>query len=168
MSDKNLRTIIGVFVMFSLAGCSDSNSSSSNKPSEYDQIRTAIEQKNGNADTMKICTNAMGFHAKAVDAVNAGGFQRAYDLANKGLALADGCEPDNFQGLTKGMLLSDRAFAEHHLPQGSARTDFNQANQLLVACQTDPDFYGKETAANCETQEQNNIQAETNWEIYGN
>jgi hypothetical protein len=58
-----------------------------------------------------------------------------------------------------------KGLAEHHLSQGDSRTDLNQANTLLVECQTQPDLYGTKTGASCETQEQYNISAQTNWDM---
>jgi hypothetical protein len=89
----------------------------------------------------------------------------AYADAVKGLAVNEQCDDDDQQVINKGYLLSMKAFAEHYLPNGDAGTDFNQANSLLVECQTRPGIYGTHTGAECETQEKNNISQETNWEL---
>jgi hypothetical protein len=102
---------------------------------------------------------------QAASAINSNEYQRTYDLATKGLAIVDQCTNDDDVLLNKAYLLSFKGLAEHSLPEGDSRTDLNQANQLLVECQTNPDFYGTHTAAQCKTQEQYNIQAQTNWDI---
>ena len=91
-----------------------------------------------------------------------------YALAVKGLAVNARCDDDHDQMVNKAFMLSFKAYAEHYLPHGDSRTDFNQANQLLVECQTTPGIYGTHLAAQCETQEQNNIKTTTNWDIYDN
>ena len=106
----------------------------------------------------------------SVKAYKAGDYQAAYTAATKGLQFIEtSCEDEagnpHVQYVAKGMLLSFKGLAEHHLPQGDARTDLNQANSLLVECQTEPGIYGTHEAAVCESQEQNNISATTNWEM---
>ena len=98
-------------------------------------------------------------------AYKASEYRTAKTIADKGLAAASSCMNDDAVMVRKGYLLSIRAFAEHNLPDGDARTDFNQANQLLVECQTR--LYGTKTAAECESQEQNNIHAQTTWDVDG-
>jgi hypothetical protein len=92
-------------------------------------------------------------------------YQAAYDDAVSGLNHNDNCSYDDAEMVNKGYLLSIKALAEHHLSSGDSQTDLNQANQLLVECQTQPGLYGTSTAASCETQEQNNISQQTNWEM---
>jgi zinc ribbon protein len=120
------------------------------------------EQSTPDADP---CESATQFEKKAVAAVNAGDYEQAYDYAGQGIDENGGCDDDNSSLVNSGYLLSMKGLAEHYLPQGDSRTDLNQANQLLVECQTNPDLYGTATAAGCETQEQNNISAMTNWEM---
>jgi hypothetical protein len=100
-------------------------------------------------------------------------WQKAYRASSKGInyienSCPSGATNPDVQYVTKGYLLSYKAFAEHHLPQGDSRTDLNEANQLLVECQTEPGIYGTHEAAECESQEQNNITAQTKWDVYGN
>jgi hypothetical protein len=94
--------------------------------------------------------------------------QTAYDASVKGLAANDQCTDEDSHLGDEGYLLSMKALAEHYFSGGDARTDFNQANALLVECQTRPRLYGTRVGASCETQEQNNIQAQTNWEMESN
>lgn len=92
-------------------------------------------------------------------------YRRAYDAAVSGLTANEKCADDTDRLINEGYLLSMKGMAEHHLAIGDWRTDFNQANQLLVECQTKPGLYGTHVAASCETQEHYNISAETNWDI---
>jgi hypothetical protein len=92
--------------------------------------------------------------------------QAQYDSAISGLIWLDRCDGDDDQKtVMKGYLLSMKAYAEHDLGEGDYQTDFNEANQLLVECQTTPGIYGTHEAAECETQENYNIRATTNWEM---
>ena len=90
---------------------------------------------------------------------------RQYAAAVSGLAANARCDDEVDHLLNDGYLLSMKAMAEHHLSQGDWRTDFNQANQLLVQCQTKPGLYGTRIAAQCQTQEHYNISAETHWDM---
>jgi len=67
--------------------------------------------------------------------------------------------------LAECYLLSFKATAGHSLGSGDWRTDFNQANALLVECQSTPGLYGTRVGARCETQEHSNISWETNWDM---
>jgi hypothetical protein len=91
--------------------------------------------------------------------------RRSYAAAVAGLAANERCSDAESRLVNQGYLLSMKAFAEHDLGTGDWRTDMNQANALLVSCQTEPDLYGTKIGASCETQEQYNIRATTNWEI---
>jgi hypothetical protein len=75
------------------------------------------------------------------------------------------CGNDDDNLLNKAYLMSFKALSEHYLSSGDSATDLNQANALLVECQTHPGFYGTHTGAQCETQENNNIRTQTNWEM---
>ena len=96
---------------------------------------------------------------------NASAYKAAYADAVKGLAVNKNCESDRIATFNKGFLLSVKGVAEHYLPQGDARTDLNQAEMLLEQCQTTPGIYGTHLGAECETQEENDIKATTNWEM---
>lgn len=94
--------------------------------------------------------------------------QAAYNAAVAGLAANENCDDEDAHLVNKAYLLSMKGLAEHYLSEGDSQTDLNQANALLVQCQTTPGLYGTHTGASCETQEQYNIHASTNWEIESN
>ena len=71
----------------------------------------------------------------------------------------------NNKMLAECYLVSFKATAGHSLGSGDWRTDFNQANALLVECQSTPGLYGTRVGARCETQEHSNISWETNWDM---
>jgi hypothetical protein len=81
------------------------------------------------------------------------GDQRGYDLSVQGLAVNEYCS-DTDRLINKGYFLSIKGLDEHALSSGDSRTDLNEANQLLVECQTTPGVYGTHRAASCETQEE--------------
>jgi hypothetical protein len=91
--------------------------------------------------------------------------RRQYQIVIAGLAANERCSDDTNQLINKGYMLSFKAMSEHAIGAGDWRTDFNQANQLLVECQTKPGLYGTKVAAQCETQEGYNIRASTQWEM---
>jgi hypothetical protein len=97
--------------------------------------------------------------------MNAGDFAGGYKNADKAVSLADDCAQGGEYDSAKGFALSARALNEHHLSHGDSRTDLNQAEQLLSSCQSDPGYYGTHAAALCDTQEQNDISTQTNWEM---
>lgn len=111
------------------------------------------------------CNAALRNETRAMHLVDSGSYSAGYHAAQQGLAEVQNCEDDSDRMVLHGYLLSARAYAEHHLPYGDSQTDMNQANQLLVECQTRPGLYGTHIAAECDTQEQNNIEATTNWEM---
>lgn len=102
---------------------------------------------------------------EAADAINNDQYQKTYDTAVSGLHYVGLCGNDDDNLLNKGYLLSFKALAEHHLSSGDSQTDMNEANALLVECQTHPGFYGTHVGAQCETQENNNISTTTQWEM---
>jgi hypothetical protein len=91
--------------------------------------------------------------------------QGAYDAAVSGLHYTDLCDVPIVKMVDGGYLLSTKALTEHDLGSGDWRTDYNQANALLVECQTTPGIYGTHGGAQCETQEHNNIAWETHWDM---
>lgn len=111
------------------------------------------------------CADATSDSNKAVAHEKAGDHSASYAAAVAGLAANERCDDDDEHIVNEGYLLSDKAFAEHYLPQGDWRTDFNQANALLVECQTRPALYGTHEGAGCETQENYNIRQTTDWEM---
>jgi hypothetical protein len=111
------------------------------------------------------CDVALDSEKKSSVALGASSYQSAFDAAVKGLAANESCSGTDASLVNRAFLLSMKGLAEHHLSQGDSRTDLNQANTLLVECQTQPDLYGTKTGASCETQEQYNISAQTNWDM---
>ena len=111
------------------------------------------------------CDTASDKEKYAMSALNADSYQRAYDLAVSGIHYADECDSDGMKAVSKGYLMSVKAYAEHHLGSGDWKTDFNEANQLLEECVTTPGIYGTHIAAQCETQQSYNIKASVNWEM---
>lgn len=110
------------------------------------------------------CTEAMALETRSIVAMKAGRWAAGYTLVQKGLIAERSCGSPTRSMIGKGYLLSMRAFAEHRLPYGDSQTDLNQAEQLLEECQTTPGIYGTHRAAECESQEQDDIRAQTNWE----
>lgn len=111
------------------------------------------------------CDTALDYEKQSVKDIDAGSYQDAYDNATHGLDYNESCDNDTAQMVNKGYLLSMKGMAEHHLSVGDSRTDLNQANALLVECQTTPGLYGTKTAASCETQEEYNIRAQNDWDM---
>ena len=125
-------------------------------------------QREHNYRVAHACEISDNEEIKAMKAVDSENWQSAYATALSGLSHLDLCNSDNdtVKDVKRGYLLSAAAFGAHGIGRSDeARTDFNQANQLLVECQTTSGIYGTRAAANCETQEQNNIRAETDWEV---
>jgi hypothetical protein len=111
------------------------------------------------------CGDANAYEDKAFDYFNNGRHSRsAYNAAVSGLAASAECD-DSMRNMHNGFLLSVKGMAEHYLPEGDSQTDLNQANALLVKCQTTPGLYGTHDAAFCETQEQNNISWQIAWRL---
>lgn len=111
------------------------------------------------------CQTADSLERKAADQINAESYQETYDTVVSGIHYNDECDTESDQTINSGFFLSFKAVAEHELGTGDWRTDFNQANQQLVECQTMPGVYGTHLAGVCESQEQNNISRQTNWEM---
>ena len=111
------------------------------------------------------CQTADQRERQAAGYLNKDEYQKTYDTVVSGLHYVSLCGDDDDNLLNKGYLLSFKALAEHHLSSGDSATDLNEADTLLVECQTHPGFYGTHIGAQCETQENNNIQTQTNWEM---
>jgi hypothetical protein len=92
-------------------------------------------------------------------------YRSAYDDALKGLADNERCNDDTASLVNRAYLTSIKALSEHFLSEGDSRTDLNEANMLLEQCVTHRGLYGTGIAAQCETQQENNIRAKTNWEM---
>jgi hypothetical protein len=90
--------------------------------------------------------------------LNADSYRAPYDASISGLANLDNCESADEGTYIRfnGFLFSIKGLAEHNLPDGDSQTDLNQANALLVKCQTMPGLYGTHNGASCESQEQTN------------
>lgn len=111
------------------------------------------------------CDRATDMQKLAAKEFGTGAYQSAYDDAVQGLRDDDRCDDDTAATVLRGYLLSMKGLAEHRLSEGDSRTDLNEANMLLEKCQTDPSLYGTHIAAGCESQQQNNISATTDWDI---
>lgn len=118
------------------------------------------------AAAVNYCDRADTYERQAVADDTAGERRSAYNNAVSGLKANDQCTDESEHLVNEGYLLSLKGLAEHYLSEGDSRTDLNQANMLLVQCQTKPGLYGTSEGAGCETQEQNNIHAQTTWDIY--
>jgi Tfp pilus assembly protein PilV len=112
------------------------------------------------------CQTADSLEREAAADINSGRMQATYDTVIAALHYNDLCDDATDRIVNAGYLLSFKAYAEHSLGRGDWRTDYNQANALLVQCQTIPGLYGTHAGAQCETQEHNNISNETHWDIY--
>jgi hypothetical protein len=155
-----LATIGGiVVVLFVLAMCTAGNMANSLNPASHER----------NAVPSQLLTTACGTadqrERQAASYINNGEYQKTYDTTVSGLHYVELCNNDDDNLLNKAYLMSFKALAEHHLSSGDSKTDLNEANQLLVECETHPGFYGTHVGAQCETQETNNIQQQTNWEM---
>jgi hypothetical protein len=131
------------------------------------EAAAAAAQREHDYRVAHACDISNSEERKAMTAVDAGDYRSAYAIAQSGLSHLDLCQDDDtVKNIDRGWLLSAAGFAAHGIGRSEeARTDFNQANQLLVECQTTPGIYGTRAAANCETQEQYNIRAQTNWDL---
>jgi hypothetical protein len=148
-----------VVVLFIFAMCTAGNMANHLSPASHERSGVSVSS----SDTA--CNTADQRERQAADYLNNSEFQKTYDTAVSGLHYVELCGSDDDNLVNKGYLLSFKALAEHHLSSGDSKTDLNEANQLLVECQTHPGFYGTHVGAQCETQETNNIQAQTNWEM---
>jgi hypothetical protein len=133
------------------------------KAARAEEARKRREQAAYEAAHRDYCQDALRYEKTA--AADGEPHRAAYNAAVAGLAANDKCDDETAHLVNEGYLLSMKGFAEHYLSVGDSRTDFNQANALLVECQTRPGLYGTRTGAGCETQEQYNIRAQTNWDV---
>jgi hypothetical protein len=133
------------------------------KAAREEQERKRRERLAYEAAHHDYCKDALRYEKAA--ASDGASHRAAYSAAVAGLAANQKCDDETRHLVNEGYLLSMKAFAEHYLSAGDSRTDFNQANALLVQCQTHPGLYGTHTGAGCETQEQYNIRVQTNWDI---
>lgn len=113
------------------------------------------------------CSYANGRISQGWTDFNGGAYQSAFDDAVKGLAVNERCDNDDTHQVHEGFLLSVKGMSEHYLSSGDSRTDLHQAETVLEECQTNPHFYATHTGAVCETQQENDIKATTNWDVYG-
>jgi hypothetical protein len=159
-----LATIGGIaVVLVALAMCTAANMGSnfSSALNSASHERTGVSVPASDS----ACTTADQRERQAADYINNDEYQKTYDTAISGLHYVTLCGNDDDNLLNKGYLLSFKALAEHHLSSGDSATDLNEANAVLVECQTHPGFYGTHVGAQCETQENNNIRIQTNWEM---
>jgi hypothetical protein len=96
-----------------------------------------------------------------------GSYQAAFDNAVKGLSVDERCDNNDAHQVNEGFLLSIKGMSEHYLSSGDSRTDLHQAETILEECQTNPSFYGTHAGAECETQQENDIKAADDWDVYG-
>jgi hypothetical protein len=159
---KGCLAVIGgaAVLLFLVVMCSAVNMASHVGTSTASQERMGVS---GGTDTS--CATADKRENQAADALNNNQYQKAYDTSISGLHYVSLCGNDDDNLVNKAYLMSFKALAEHHLSSGDSRTDLNEANALLVECQTHPGFYGTHVGAQCETQENTNIHAQTNWEM---
>jgi hypothetical protein len=159
-----LATIGGItVVLFLFAMCAAGNLGKS----FTDDLSPASHERTGVdvSASAGACGIADKKEREAADYINHDEYQRTYDTVVSGLHYVALCDNDDDNLLNKAYLMSFKALAEHHLSSGDSATDLNEANALLVECQTHPGFYGTHVGAQCETQENNNIQTQTNWEM---
>lgn len=158
---KGCLAVIGgaVVVFFIFALMVGGNLASSMNPASHE--RTSASGSSSDA----ACSTADTRERQAADYLDNHQYQRTYDTVVSGLHYVSLCSSDDDNLVNKGYLLSFKAYAEHYLSSGDSKTDMNEANQLLVECQTHPGFYGTHIGAQCETQENNNIRTTTNWEM---
>lgn len=155
-----LATIGGVVVvLFLFAMCAGSKMASSLNPASHERT-SASSMTSGSA-----CSTADERERQAAVYINSHQYQKTYDTVISGLHYVSLCSDDDDNLENKAYLLSFKAYAEHYLSSGDSKTDMNEANQLLVECQTHPGFYGTHVGAQCETQENNNISTTTNWDM---
>ena len=162
---KGCLALIGgaVVLVIGIAFCSAVvNVTKSSTANHRSSFAGASARTTSSADSCDVATSR---EQAAVHAVNNGQFQKAFDLAASGLHYNDSCDDSNDQLVNKGYLMTMRAISERHLRSGDWKTDLNEANAALVSCQTTPGLYGTHVGAQCETQEKNNIEDETNWEM---
>jgi hypothetical protein len=163
-SAKLLKLMFGAFLLYALVTCAvgsfgGGRSSVKSTPTSepYSIARTSAQHD--------YCSEANSYEGKAFDYFNNGRHYRAaYNAAVSGLAASEQCN-DSMRNMHNGFLLSVKGMAEHYLPDGDSQTDLNQANALLVKCQTTPGLYGTHDAAFCETQEQANISWQVEWRM---
>lgn len=127
---------------------------------ESDRIANLPENKDP-------CNYANGRVTQGWADFNGSAYQAAFDDAVKGITANEHCDDEDMHQVNEGFLLSVKGMSEHYLSSGDSRTDLNQAETVLEECQTNPHFYGTHTGAVCETQQENDIKATTNWEVYG-
>jgi hypothetical protein len=117
------------------------------------------------AATIDWCRRASDMQNLSVKDIEGGSYRSGYDDAVQGLRDNARCDEETTAMVTRGYLLSSKGLSEHYLSVGDSQTDLNEANMLLEKCQTDPELYGTHLAADCETEQQNNIRTSTNWEM---
>jgi hypothetical protein len=162
-----LQVIGGVVVLLvALVMCAGFISSNQHPDStSYTSSRDASSGSDTDSSTEANCNSSVDHTNQAWKDYNTGDYSGGYKNADTAVSLADDCQDGGDRDSAKGFALSARAFNEHHLSLGDSRTDLNQAEQLLASCQSDVGYYGTHDAALCETQEQNDISTQTNWEM---
>lgn len=167
----SLGTFVGLLILGGILGSMSSHNGSSSarpastvaSPSRHPSRPAAAAPTE--APPVDHCSAATGWERKGMAAVDNGQWSTAYRYAESGLHESEDCSNDDAQVINKGYLLSVKAFAEHHLSYGDSTTDINQATTLLAECQSLPGIYGTHIGAACETQEENDIKAKTQWDM---
>lgn len=164
---KGCFTVVGAVValVFLAAMCSSSPNVTTPSGDAWHNSSSSSSVSTTSDNSTNDCNSSVTHTNQAWKDYNAGDYDGGYKNANTAVSLADSCNQGGDYDSAKGFALSARALNEHHLSQGDSRTDLNQAEQLLSSCQSDVGYYGTHAAAVCETQEQNDISAETNWEM---
>lgn len=111
------------------------------------------------------CGKATAYERQASSDLDSRDFRGAYHNSASGLSLNASCSDETDRLVNRAYLLSMKGLAEHYISVGDSRTDLNEANMLLVQCQTRPGLYGTHEGAECETQENNNIRSQSNWDL---
>lgn len=161
-----MKAFLGILVAVILfAACSNAlqNTDSSGSMVSSDSHPTD-GASNDAAQSMGDCENAVAHSNQALNDLNAGDYSGGYKNANTAVRLSESCDSTDMPSV-KGFALSFKAFNEHHLSEGDSETDMNQAEQLLSDCQSQPGYYGTHAGALCDTQEENDIQTKTDWEM---
>lgn len=112
-------------------------------------------------------TSEAAFHEATTD-FDKKSYRATYYAAQKGLRFVSACSDKSTRLPIRGDLLTLKAVAEHYLPNemgGSAETDINQASMLLEQCETDPDLYATQAAAECETAQEGIAKLKTAWDF---
>jgi hypothetical protein len=161
-----MKAFLGVLVaVFLFAACSNAlQNAGSSGPTFSSDSHINHGASNDPPQSPSDCENAVSHSNQALKDLNAGDYSGGYKNASTAVRLSESCDNTDMPSV-KGFALSFKAFNEHHLSVGDSETDMNQAEQLLSDCQSQPGYYGTHAGALCDTQEENDIQTKTDWEM---